>query len=334
MRYRQLLIGLVILALAAACSGGDAEEAASGAAESAIAEMAAEGRGVDDGGDGGDESGGDGAETAAGEDAALAGAAGEGQTEGGEPPAVPVGEPIRARTGERVIKEGTVTIEVDAGRFDTAYAAVISEARTLGGSVVSSSTTNSDDGGTSGSITVQVPVERYEDLLVGVAEIGEIRERSISAEDVSTEYVDLQSRRRHLEAQERFYLQLLEEAADVQDAIAVQQQLDDLQSQLEQIKGRLQYLNERTSYSTLTVELFEPGATLVLAETDTTARPSLAHYWATAQDAFVNTVGTLLVAVTFLLPLALIAGVAALVWRGVRRRPVATAGEEPSAGAV
>ena len=321
MGSRRMLTGLLLLLLllvSAACTGGAEDMADSGEAESTTARA---------------ESGGAGGEVAregAGDEAAPAQAAAEGEaaadsaiggTAGDEEAALPVGEPISASTGERVIKDGTVTIEVESGRFDTAYAAVIAEARTLGGSVVSSSTSNADDGGNSGSITVRVPVQRYEDLLVGVAEIGEIRQRSISAEDVSTEYVDLQSRQRHLEAQERFYLGLLEEAQDVQDAIAVQQQLDSVQGQLEQVKGRLQYLDERTSFSTLTVELFEPGATLALSEEEASLRPSLSQYWVTAQDAFVNTVGTLLVATTFLLPVALIGAAAAIVWRAVRRRP-------------
>lgn len=68
---------------------------------------------------------------------------------------------------------------------------------------VSSTTTTSDGGGASGSPTVRVLVEQFEDLLVGG--IGEVRSRD-HRPGPSTEFVDLQSRQRNLEAQERFSL--------------------------------------------------------------------------------------------------------------------------------
>ncbi len=227
--------------------------------------------------------------------------------------------------GDRVIKEGTVTVEVEAGSFDEAYAEIVEAARRVGGTVVASTTrSTSADGGTSGSVSVRVPVESYEDLLVGVGRVGRVRSREVTAQDVSTEFVDLQSRQRNLEAQERFYLGLLEEAAGVQDAIAVQQQLNGITEQLEQVKGRIAYLDERTTYSTLTVQLVEPGGPLLLAD-EPDAGPSIARYWETARRAFVNVVGSVLVAVGFLAPLLLIGLVAAVAVRLLTRRPGAPA---------
>ncbi|MDP8970573.1 MAG: DUF4349 domain-containing protein [Actinomycetota bacterium] len=239
----------------------------------------------------------------------------------------PLPDPPPAVPGERIVKEGSVSLEVAEGGFDQAFVAVIATARRHGGTVVATTTTNDDDRGTAGSVTVRVPVERYEDLLAEVSsDIGEVRSRDITSQDVSAEYVDLQSRLRHLQAQERFYLGLLERAQSVADAIAVQQQLDSVESGIEQIKGRLQYLDERTAFSTLTVELFEPGATLPRRQADPT-RPTLAAWWASGRDAFVNAVGVLLVAALFAAPLLVPAGVAVGVWRLLRRRPVAVAAQ-------
>lgn len=324
MRRRPLLgCGLVIAALLLAACGG-AEQRASApegtadrpltggeperpAGAPAVAEDAAGGRGAD----------------------RLEGSA-PAQTGAGTPaqPLPPLPEPPPAPPGERVIKEGTIALEVAEGRFDEAFVAVISATRTHGGTVVASTTTNTDEHGTSGSVTVRVPVERYEDLLAAVSSgIGEVRSRNISSQDVSTEYVDLQSRLRHLQAQERFYLGLLDRAQSVGDAIAVQQQLEAIQSAIEQIKGRLQYLDERTAFSTLTVELFEPGAALPRPRADG-ARPSLADWWASGRDAFVNAIGVMLVAALFLAPPLVPAGLAVALWRLWRRRAVAVAGSQ------
>jgi hypothetical protein len=224
-------------------------------------------------------------------------------------------------TGERIIKEGTISIEVEAGEFDVAFRAAIDAAARFGGDVAASSTQTDDDGNTSGSVTVRVPVEDFEALVLDVGEIGTVVKRDVGSTDVTAEFTDLESRLRHLQAQERFYLGLLNRAKDVQDAIAVQQQVEGIQGEIEKIQGRLNVLDDRTTFSTLTVALFEPGLGATLTEEDPEARPTLARYWDTARDAFVNVVGALLVATLFLAPVLTVLAVGLLLWLVLRRRP-------------
>lgn len=301
-----LLVGLLLvgLLLAAGCSSGAEDTAAVESAAAPEADLSGEGIASRDAADGDGEA----AEAQPGD------ADGE--------PALPASDP--ASTGERIIKEGTVSVEVDEGRFDAAFGRVVAAATNLGGTVVSSTTSTADSGATSGTVTVRVPVERYEELLVGVGDIGRVVARQVSAQDVTDEFTDLESRLRHLRAQERFYLGLLEEASSVADAITVQSQLDDVQARTEQVQGRLQLLDARTAFSTLTIELYEPGTSLELAGVEG-ARPDLGGYWVSARDAFVNVVGSMLVVVFFLAPLLLPAAVVLAAWRLLRRRPATVA---------
>ncbi len=223
-----------------------------------------------------------------------------------------------ASTGERVIKDGTIVLEIAEGTFDTAFAEVVRASDRLGGTVMATTTDNSLDRPPAGTVTVRVPADRYEQLLISMRDFGIVRNRRISSEDVSTEYVDLQSRLRQQEAQERFYLGLLAEASDVEDAIAIQQQLQGLQSDIERIKGRLQFIDDRTTFSTLTVELYEPGGIPV---TEPPSGPSLAAAWLQAREAFVTVIGALLVTTVALLPLLLIVAAGWGAWRWSRRHP-------------
>lgn len=317
MKLRVLAATMLMLILAA-CSGGDAATEAQDSGDAGAAgEPATTAEYADDADDAVD-----GVESAVQEQRAAVGG-GDG-AQGGEQDAddtqAPAQEPLpdapAARTGDRIIKEGTVTIEVEREGFDEAYTKVVAAARQYQGDVVGSTTRTSDNGDTFGSVTVRVPVRSFEDLVVGIGRIGTIRNRDIDSQDVTSEFTDLESRLRHLRAQERFYLGLLDEAKTVADAISVQQQLDGIQSQIEQIQGRLNVLDDRTSFSTLTVELFEPGAsTAVASPDDPQARPTLAHYWEIARDAFVNVIGALMVAALFALPLVIIAGA---LWFGYR----------------
>jgi hypothetical protein len=286
---RQIMIVLAVaLALLAGCSGGSDE---------AMEAAAPEG------------------ERGAQDDAGAGGADGEVTSDvGGDAAAEEGGSAADADTdlppvnltssGDRVVREGTMRLQVDEDGFDAAFERVVSTAGRLGGTVLSSDATSNDEGLTSGSVTVRVPADDYDALLTAISEIGEVRERSITSEDVSSEFVDLEARLRHNEAQERFYLSLLEQADDVEDAIAVQQRVEGIQQTIEQIKGRLSFLEERTSFSRLTIELFETGAAF---QTASGQRPTFAHYLGTARDALVTVLGGALVVGTVVLPFAIVA---------------------------
>lgn len=313
------LVLLLLLVVSAACSGDAGEtDAAEPAGEEAGPVTTDDAADVDDGT-------GDVAE-GAGEDPAGIGG-GTGNADATAPPAATAAV---ARDPERVIREGSMTIEVLAGEFRTAFAEVIQIARRLGGTSVSSSARTHEDGSTAGTVTIRVPVERYDDLLTGMDGVGTVRAQDITSTDVTAEYTDLESRLRHARAQEAFYLELLEEAQGVQDAIAVKQQLDGIQAEIEQVQGRLNVLEDRTSFSTLSVELLEPGASPIVPVDE---RPTIASYWDIGLDGFITVVGSLIVIVVAMAPLVALAVVAFLAWRANRRRerPATVAAGPPPA---
>lgn len=320
-RLRWGAIAILGVLAAAACSGGadsGGRDDVAVAAATGAAAPAQEGDEAADGGVGGDTTGDD-----------VVAAATEAAAE--EPGQAPLPDPGFAATGERIIKEGTVTITVEPGAFDRAFQAVIQRAQALGGHVVASASSTDAEGLVTGTVTVRVPVAVYEDLLTGLGDVGAVTDRSVSSQDVTAQYVDLESRLRHLRAQEAFYLDLLGRAAGVPDAIAVQQQLDGIQGQIEQITGQRNLLEDRTTFSTLAVELVEQGADASVLEGDEPEREGLARYWDVARETLVGVVGTLLVVLLFLAPFLAIAVVGWFGWRAVRprRRATLTARAEP-----
>jgi len=291
---------VVVMAVLAGCAG--ASDEASGADAGAMAEEAvAEEDGGASGGGGDQEAAADAAAPGAADDRASA--------------------VLTATIGDRIVRDGTMRIRVEEDAFDGAFDRLVGIAEQFGGTVLASDASTGDDGATSGTVTVRVPAEDFDDLLVAVGRVGEVEQRSITSEDVFDEYVDLEARLRHNRAQERFYLSLLDRAEDVDDAIAVQQRVDGIQQTIEQIEGRLRFLDERTSFSRLTVELFEVGGAF---QAEGTAQPSFARYWATARAALVNVLGGALVVATVALPFAIVGAALLLVVRryGPPRRRV------------
>jgi len=153
-----------------------------------------------------------------------------------------------------IIYTGDISIVV----ADTEAAATDIEALAtgMGGRVVSSSFYQSSQGALAGSITIRVPVERFDEAMNRIQEMAvEVRRADRSSEDVTEEYVDLQARLENLEATADRVRSFLDQAATVEEALAVNQELSRLEEEIEAYKGRIQYLENRADFSTITVSL-------------------------------------------------------------------------------
>ncbi len=153
-----------------------------------------------------------------------------------------------------IIYTGDISIVV----ADTEAAATDIEALAtgMGGRVVSSSFYQSSQGALAGSITIRVPVERFDEAMNRIQEMAvEVRRADRSSEDVTEEYVDLQARLENLEATADRVRSFLDQAATVEEALAVNQELSRLEEEIEAYKGRIQFLENRADFSTITVNL-------------------------------------------------------------------------------
>lgn len=224
---------------------------------------------------------------------------------------------------DRIIKDGRMEVEVPEGRFDEAFGAALRLADGVNGQVVASQSTGDRDGRSSGEVTIRVPAERFEELLTTAGTIGDVQSSRVTSQDVSGEFTDLQSRLRHLQAQERFYLELLDEAQVVGDAIAVNQHLSQILAEMEQVQGRLRLLEERTTYSRLTVALFEPGTGHIPGLLLREEGGVLAAAWHDALRGLQQTLGALLVGSFTMAPLAALGLLGWAAWRRLRPRPAA-----------
>lgn len=211
-----------------------------------------------------------------------------------------------ADPGRRLIREGSVTVAYPDS-FDAAYGAVAGLADRLGGGVLDVGSRTDAEDVVRGTVTVEVPVEEYDALLDGVADVGEILRRDVRTEDVTETYTDLESRLRHLERTEQFFLDLFDDAETVDDAITIRDRLDSVQQRIEEIEGRLTRIDERTRMSRLTVELVPEGDELDGAPT---VAAGFGDYWDDAREAFVSVTGTIMVLVVGAAPLLLAGGVA------------------------
>ena len=169
--------------------------------------------------------------------------------------AVPV---VPVANGPRVIRTASLTLEVGNGRFDDVLTKLIDLSAGEGG-YVSASDAGSDGGERirTGVITFAVPADKYEDTIKQLRGYGTVQAFHATSQDVSSQYVDLQSRLKNAEAQRDAMLALLSRATQIGDIINIQNQVGQIEGQIEQLKGQIDYLDHATTYSTISVTLRE-----------------------------------------------------------------------------
>ncbi len=108
------------------------------------------------------------------------------------------------------------------------------------------------------SLTIGLPVGQFERGLSKLRALSvQVLDETASGEDVTDQYVDLESQLTNLEATRERIKTFLDDAKTVDEALRINQQLSDIERQIEQIKGQINYLQDRSAYSTITVN-FEP----------------------------------------------------------------------------
>lgn len=193
----------------------------------------------------------------------------------GAPPEDSVPIPVPASAGRLIIKNADLRLLV--ADTDSAIDRTTQIVGDLGGYIVSSRVWYQDYFGHNlkyASITIGVPVEQFERALSRLRGLAvRVEDESASGEDVTDQYVDLQSQLLNLEATRERIKSFLDQAQNVDEALRINQQLSEIERQIEQIKGQINYLSDRSAYSTITVN-FDPELPEIVSTPTPTPTPA------------------------------------------------------------
>ena len=155
--------------------------------------------------------------------------------------------------GRKVVKTADLGLRSKEVRESAARAQQV--AATAGGTVLSSQVYRNGDSVTA-DLVLSVPSEEFETVLDELRGLGQkVTTDSISGQDVTEEYVDLQSRERNLEATEESLLRLYDRAGTVEEALSIQRELTGVRGEIELVQGRIKYLDQRSTYSQITLNI-------------------------------------------------------------------------------
>src|SRR5574341_1812786 len=159
-----------------------------------------------------------------------------------------------APAGSRlVIKDAT--LELLVGDTDVALARVTQFTADVGGYIISSQTWYTS-GFKFAELRLGIPSAEFERALNQLRGLAiQVVSENASGQDVSAEYVDLQSRLTNLEATAARVREFLQDAKTVEESLRISQQLAELEAQIEQVKGQMRFYEGRSAFSTVTVRI-------------------------------------------------------------------------------
>jgi hypothetical protein len=124
---------------------------------------------------------------------------------------------------------------------------------------ISSSAFGHDGDRRTASVTIRVPIDKYQDAMTRIRKLGEVRDEQLNSSDVTEEYTDLQSRLRNLQATEETYLRFLNRAGDLGEVLTVQDRINATRAEIDQVQGRINLVQHQTDLATITVHLDPPA---------------------------------------------------------------------------
>jgi hypothetical protein len=160
-----------------------------------------------------------------------------------------------------VIRTAQLTVEVQDMESALAHARAI--ASQAGGYVSASNThveRDDDQDRMVADLTLQVRSDAADSAMSDLRALGKVTSETSGSQDVTDEYVDLDSNLRNLQASETAILKLMDKATQISDVLSLQRELTNVRGQIERIQGRKTYLERRTDMATITLSLRLPPA--------------------------------------------------------------------------
>lgn len=225
----------------------------------------------------------------------VAGASGGGS--GGQNPA--------GQQDRKLIKTGSISLEVE--QLASAEEAVLEWCQSFGGYVASSFNHE-----TNAAFTVRIPAVHFDAAMAAAGNLGRVRSRNVSTQDVSEQFYDLQTRldtRKILRDRLQAYLT---QAANMEDLLGIERELNSTLTEIESMEGRMRRLSNQIDYSTITVDLQLPYRTTDQGFQWPSLDRNVRRFLSNVVDFFVDFVAIVLYIVIFGVPI--LALVAFLYW--------------------
>jgi hypothetical protein len=209
---------------------------------------------------------------------------------------VPRGTYTSSFGGRMVELQAQLTVQVEDTKSTSSK--ILALASFLCGYVAESSF---DEGSSSSSLVLLIPQENFTVALKQLGALGRVESQSISSNDATEQYVNLQAQLGAYKAEAGTLLRILNASNTVVDALATENAIRDVQTQIDQIEGTLRVMNHLVDFATVNVVLIQPAKNPTFDFNNTVQSAILSFY---------TVVTGMMILGASVLPIAIVGGVA------------------------
>ena len=172
------------------------------------------------------------------------------------------------------------------------------------------------------SLTIRVPQERFDSIMAQLEPLGKAANIQTGQDDVTMQYVDLESRLNNQKAQEARLVEILEMAESVEEVLEVERELYRVRGEIESMTAQFRFLSDQVNYSTIEVSIKEeidPTQTISPGAFDKFGERLLQSFIGGVNFVF-RAISAVAVALVALLPVIILLGIIGyLIWIITRR---------------
>jgi hypothetical protein len=171
----------------------------------------------------------------------------------------------------KIIRNAEITIEVPS--TTDAQHQITSIAETHGGFIVTSEAKQRESNDPAQrtldiKLVVRVPSNQFGRAFDEIKKLaGNTPSENVTSQDVTEDFIDLEARIKTQKALEVQFLEIMRQANKIADALEVQRQIAEVRTDIEKLEGRKRFLENRSSLSTINVNIQTPKPVITVTET-------------------------------------------------------------------
>lgn len=213
-------------------------------------------------------------------------------------------------SSQKIIKNYDYNYETE--KFDDAYAYLKSQIDKCQGYISSSDISGSNY--RTLRMTARIPADVCDDFISSMGNLGTVVSQSESAEDVTLQYADTESRIASLKTEQERLNELLEKADNLENIIALEDRLTEVRYELENYQSQKKLYDSLLAYSTVRITLEEVNYTVAIDESTfmTRVTTGLEKSFRDIKNGFINFLVAFIVALPYLVIWGVVLGI--IIW--------------------
>jgi hypothetical protein len=223
-----------------------------------------------------------------------------------------LGVPMSAAdpAGTMIVRHGEASIQVE--KLEGAVARIRQTAGQFGGFVGNTSLLAGKEEQKTATLELRIPSAQFDAVVGALNQLGKVETVTVSAEDVSEEYVDLGARLANARRVEARLVEMLgKRTGKLSDVLTVEQELARVRQEAERYEARIRWLEHRASLSSLAVSLHEKAPLIEPPRGNGPILEAFAEAW----TRFVAFVAWFIASLGILIPVGAVIGVMIMVTR-------------------